>query len=447
MTKTKQTAHKPPLRWRVNFVTLGAGLGFGAVVGSSLVTLLPHVGSPGGVANAIGSMAAMTGTYLCLMLMVLISRVAWIEREAGHDRMVQWHRSIAPYSLVLIAAHVLFTTIGYAQSSGKAIFRQLWLLVTTYGWMLPAAVGFGLMIALGFASHRIARSRMKYETWWTAHLYFYIAIALSFGHQINTSLLFISHPLLKKFWIGLYILVALLIVVSRLLIPIVQSLRSDLRVEKVVRETENVVSVYVKGKGLERFNASGGQFFQWRFLTRHWWWQAHPYSLSMKPTGNRMRITVKHLGDQSSSLETVLKPGTRIIAEGPYGVFTAKQRYTDAVTAFAAGIGVTPIRAMMDDLPKSVNITFIYRVSDGDHAPLRSELDELAKRKGWEVIYLEGSREQHPMTVDYMSQYAPALLHSDIYVCGPNGFMDSVIKMVTTAGVPEKRIHHESFAF
>ena len=439
--------HKPPIKWRVNFVTLAAGLGFGAVVGSSLVTLLPGVSSPGGMANALGSTCAMTGTYLCLMLMVLISRVAWIEKEAGHDRMIQWHRSIAPYSLFLITGHVVFTTIGYAQSSDVGVLHQLWVLITTYGWMLPATVGFALMVILGLASHRIARRRMKYETWWTAHLYFYIAIALSFGHQITTSQLFLAHPLLKKFWIGLYVFIGLLILVSRIAVPLWLSLRGGLKVSKVVRETDNVVSIYVTGRNLKRFNASGGQFFQWRFITPHWWWQAHPYSLSMKPIDNKMRITVKHLGDQSSSLEELLKPGTRVIAEGPYGVFTAKQRYTNAVTAFAAGIGVTPIRAMMDDLPKSVNITFIYRVSDGEHAPLRQELDAFAERKGWEVVYLEGPREQHPMTVEYMSQYAPALLHSDIYICGPNGFMDGVIKMVTDAGVPEKRIHHESFAF
>jgi len=447
LTKSLTKQHKPPIKWRVNFVTLAAGLGFGAVVGTSLVTLLPGVSSSGGMANALGSTCAMTGTYLCLMLMVLISRVAWIEKEAGHDRMIQWHRSIAPYSLFLIVGHVVFTTIGYAQSSNVGVLHQLWLLITTYGWMLPATVGFALMVILGLASHQIARRRMKYETWWTAHLYFYIAIALSFGHQITTSQLFLAHPLLKKFWIGLYVFIGLLILVSRIAVPLWLSLRSGLKVSKVVRETDNVVSIYVTGRNLKRFNASGGQFFQWRFITPHWWWQAHPYSLSMKPIDNEMRITVKHLGDQSSSFQELLKPGTRLIAEGPYGVFTAKQRYTNAVTAFAAGIGVTPIRAMMDDLPKSVNITFIYRVSDGEHAPLRQELDAFAERKGWEVVYLEGPREQHPMTVEYMSQYAPALLHSDIYICGPNGFMDGVIKMVTDAGVPEKRIHHESFAF
>lgn len=102
---------------------------------------------------------------------------------------------------------------------------------------------------------------------------------------------------------------------------------------------------------------------------------------------------------------------------------------------------------MIEDLPHSVNTTFIYRVSELQNAPLKTELDVLAKQKGWNLVYLEGNREQHPMTVAYMSAFAPALLESDIYVCGPNGFMDSVIKMVVNAGVPEKRIHHESFAF
>ena len=439
--------HRPVLRWRVNFVTLVAGIGFGAVMGSSLITVLPNVGTPGGAANALGSMCAMVGTYLCLMLLVLISRVAWIEREAGHDQMVQWHRKLGPYSLFLIGFHVVFTTIGYAQAAHVKILHELWVLITTYAWMLPATVALILMITLGFASHRIARRRMKYETWWTAHLYFYIAVALAYGHQIKTSLLFISHPLLKQFWIGIYVAVLAVIVVSRIVTPLWRSLRSSLKVVEVVRETDNIVSIYMSGNHLDRFNAKGGQFFQWRFMTRHWWWQAHPYSLSASPTNNLMRITVKDLGDQSSRLEHDLKPGTRVIAEGPYGVFTAKQRYTNKIVAFAAGIGVTPIRAMMDDLPAGVNTTFIYRISDGQHAPLRNELENISKAKGWNFYYLEGHRDTHPMTETYMTQYAPELAHSDIYVCGPEGFMQGVIDMATNAGIPEKRIHHESFAF
>ena len=50
--------------------------------------------------------------------------------------------------------------------------------------MLPAATAFVLMMGLGVISYRGIRNRMKYETWWVAHLYFYIAVALSFGHQV-----------------------------------------------------------------------------------------------------------------------------------------------------------------------------------------------------------------------------------------------------------------------
>lgn len=438
---------QPIRRWRVNAFMLIAGIGLGAVIGSSLITVIPDVDTPGGVANAIGSTAAMVGTYLCLMLLILISRIAWIEREAGHDRMVFWHRKIAPYSLAFIAMHVLFTTIGYAQVSKIGIPNQLWKFVTTYAWMLPAAVAYVLMISLGFASHRIARRRMKYETWWTAHLYFYVAVALAYGHQIKTSKLFMFHPLLKTFWIGLYIAVLAIIVISRILVPLYLSLRSNLKVVRVVRETSDVVSVYISGKNLNRFNAQGGQFFQWRFLTRHWWWQAHPYSLSAKPTSGLMRITVKALGDQSASLEQDLVAGTRVIAEGPYGIFTTRQRRSNEIVAFAAGIGITPIRAMLDDMPSDVKTTLIYRISSNNEAPLRTELENIARERGYNFHYLVGHRDQHPMTVEYMSQFASNLSQSDIYVCGPTGFMNGVLTMAKQAGVPEKRIHHEAFAF
>ena len=49
---------------------------------------------------------------------------------------------------------------------------------------------------------------------------------------------------------------------------------------------------------------SGGQFFQWRFLTRGLWWHAHPYSLSALPRAPFMRVTVKGLGDQSRALKS-----------------------------------------------------------------------------------------------------------------------------------------------
>ncbi len=433
-------------RHRGDAAALVAGLGGGLAVGSTLVVLRPMWGTPGGPATVLGSLSAVAGTYLVLMLLMLISRIPWLEREAGHDRMVAWHRRLAPWSLLLIAAHAVLTSIGYARGLGVNVFAESWQLVSRSPWMMPATVAFITMMALGLISWRPIRKRMTYETWWVAHLYFYLAVALGFGHQISNGTLFTTHAGLRYAWVALYVAVGMTILVCRVALPVRRSLRHELRVSHVTRETPGVVSVYVTGRNLAALNAKGGQFFQWRFLTRQWWWQAHPYSLSAA-AGDVLRITVKDLGDQSSSLAWQLRPGTRVLAEGPYGTFTAQSRTGDRVAAFAAGVGITPIRAILDDLPATADVCLLYRVSSLDNAALRSELESIVASSGWTLLLLDGPTEDHPMTLNYLSRHVPDLAERDVYVCGPEAFSGSVIAAARAAGVPESRLHSESFAF
>jgi ferredoxin-NADP reductase len=78
----------------------------------------------------------------------------------------------------------------------------------------------------------------------------------------------------------------------------------------VIEEAPGVTSIEIGGRRLERLRARSGQFFTWRFLTRDRWWEAHPFSLSAAPDGKRLRITVKGVGEYTSSLRA-LRPGTR----------------------------------------------------------------------------------------------------------------------------------------
>jgi len=424
-----------------------AGLGGGLAVGSALVVMRPVWATPGGPATVLGTLAAVAGTYLCLLLLVLISRLPWLEREVGHDRMLAWHRRAAPWSLVLIGAHVLFTTVGYSGGLGWSTATELWTIVTEYPWMVPAALAFLTMVVLGVISWRPIRRRMSYETWWVAHLYFYLAVALAFGHQINTGLLFAPHPQLRAGWIALYVAVAAAVVTWRLVLPVHLSVRHQLRVSHVVHEAPGVVSIYVCGRQLGELGVAGGQFFQWRFLTREWWWQAHPYSLSAVPTEDLMRITVKQLGDQSERLARSLHPGTRVIAEGPYGTFTAAARTGNRVVAFAAGVGITPIRALLDDIPASADVTVVYRVASLAKIPLADELEALTSSCGWRLVYLDGPRAENPITLNFLTQHVPELSSSDVYVCGPRHFSDAVIAAARRARVPDERLHYESFQF
>ena len=421
-------------------------LGLAACLTLGLLSVLDGLDLPGGRLLALGTLAALAGAYLCLALLLLISRVPWLEREIGHDRMVALHRKVAPYSLVLILAHVLLTTVSYAQATENSFLGELWAIVTRSAWMVPAFTAFVLMMSIGMLSYRRIRVRMSYETWWVAHLYFYVAVALSFGHQVALGRMFVENPAQRWFWTALYLGVAVTILVTRVAMPLAVSRRHRLHVISVVPEGDGVVSVYLGGRDLDLLKARGGQFFQWRFLTRHWWWQAHPYSLSAAPNSSWLRITVKSLGDQSTMLRR-LTPGTRVWAEGPYGVFTAAARHGERVTAIAAGVGITPIRALLDDLPPSADVTVVYKVSVATTAPFRAELDAVATAHGWRVHYLEGPRTLHPITPALLFSVAPGIADSDVFVCGPDDFTTAVVAAAAKIGVPGRRIHHESFTF
>ena len=433
-------------RGRGDVAVTAAGVGLGISVGMAVYQVKDGLDLPGGKILALGTIAAMAGTYLCLVLILMVARIPWIEREVGQDRLIALHRKVAPYSLFLILAHMILTTVSYAQAEDHTVLGQFWDLVTKSAWMVPATTAFVLMMGLGVLSYRKIRQRMNYETWWVAHLYFYIAVALAFGHQIALGLMFQTHPFQKYFWTVLYAGVFVTILIARFIIPIAFSRKHQLKVAAVVPEADGVVSIYISGVDLDLLKARGGQFFQWRFVTRDWWWQAHPYSLSASPNPSWLRITVKSLGDQSQKLRRI-KVGTPVMAEGPYGIFTAAARHGDDIAAFAAGVGITPIRAVLDDLPAGTNVTLVYRVSERATAPLRDELEELVTSRGWRMHYLQGSREHHPLTAEYLARLVPGLSATDVYVCGPTAFTDGIVDAVRAAGVPERQIHHEEFAF
>ena len=216
-------------------------------------------------------------------MIVLIARLPWLERAVGQDRLLRWHRRLGPWVLWLITAHVVLITLGYAQLAKVGPLRQLWVFLSSYPDLLAAAVGFCLLVLAGITSIRIARRRLKYETWWVVHLYMYLALALAFAHQVVTGGSFVGHPLTRAVWIFVWVSTAGMVIVFRVFQPLGRSLRHQLRVASVHEEAPGVFSVVCSGRRLDRLAVSGGQFFHWRFLTKELWWHAHPYSLSALP--------------------------------------------------------------------------------------------------------------------------------------------------------------------
>jgi predicted ferric reductase len=291
-----------------------------------------------------------------------------------------------------------------------------------------------------------ARRRLRYETWYFVHLYAYLGIALAFSHQLATGTDFIAQPAARAYWYALYAVTLGALVVFRIGLPLVRSTALRLRVERVVEEAPGVVSVEIGGRRLERLRAEAGQFFTWRFLTRDRWWEAHPFSLSAAPDGRRLRITVKGLGDYTAALRAI-PPGTRVIAEGPFGTFTAAARRHARVALIAGGVGITPIRALLEEMPGGPeDITVVYRALTADDLILREELDELAGRRGVHVHYLVGGHDgDDPLSPEHLRRLVPDIAARDVYVCGPPAMVDATRASLGRTGV--RHIVTERFAY
>ena len=398
------------------------------------------------IITSLSRIAALTGAYLALVGLVLVSRIPYIERSVGHDRLVIWHRKLGPWSMYLVSFHVILVILGYAGNDQVKIGVEIWRMVKGYPWMLPALVGFIFFAAAGITSYKRVRKNMTYETWWTIHLYTYLAISLAYMHQVLTGPMFINHPLNKLFWELLYIYVALLLITWRFIIPNVKSLRHQLKVEQIVQEAPGIYSVIMRGRKLKKLGAKGGQFFGWRFIAKGHWFISHPYSLSAAPTDHYMRVTVKELGDSSSLIKDI-KPGTRVFFEGPYGTFTASRASRGHITLIGGGVGITPIRALLEEFDITKEIDVIFRASKAEDILFRRELDELARIRGARVHYLIGSRDKHPMNAQYIEKYIPAFKDSEVYVCGPTPLVEAVRKAAKSVGIPKNRFHDEAFEF
>lgn len=433
---------------RLDLAAILTGSGLGLTLSLLAATLTKEdVTGTFQIITTISRVAALAGTYLALLGLLLVARITWIERAVGHDRLVSWHRKSAPYSLFLILIHVLLVAVGYAANDKVRVGVEIWRLVTTYPWMLPAFVGFLAFMAAGISSYKRVRAKIKYETWWTIHLYTYIAIAFSFMHQVLTGVMFIGHPLNRAYWTGLYIFVAATIITWRVLIPLYKSLRFRLRVAQVDIEAPGIISIYVRGKNLQKLNAEGGQFFNWRFLDRQRWYESHPFSLSAAPTNEMMRFTVKDLGDHSRSLIS-LQPGTRVMIEGPFGTFTKHQaNKSRPILLIGGGVGITPIRALLEELPKNSDISLIYRTSNDEGLIFLDEINELAREKEVRLHALPGSRNLYPLDSKNLLQLIPNVRECEIYICGPTSLTNVIRESARELEIPKSRVHSEIFEY
>jgi predicted ferric reductase len=406
-------------------------------------------GATGDVLTSIGRITGLLSAYLALLQVLLLARLPVVERAVGFDRLTVWHRWNGHVCIDLVVAHVVFTVWGYALLDRIPVTKEVSTMLGggIYPGMITATVGTFMLLGVVATSLVIVRRRLSYEWWYAVHLLAYAGIALSWFHEIPTGNELVLHDVADDYWRALFAATLALLVGFRIVVPLAQLARHRLRVAEVVDEGAGVVSLRIVGRRLDALRAEPGQFFLWRFLDRRRIWSAHPFSLSTAPDGRSLRITVKALGDHTARLRDV-RPGTRVLAEGPFGIFTEAARRTgDKVLLVAGGIGVTPVRALLERMRGDVVV--LYRVVSEADLILAGELDALAARSGAVVHRVIGDHRgagARLLSPEHLVELVPDAAERDVFVCGPTAMTDALRRSLRDAGVPRRRVHLERFA-
>jgi predicted ferric reductase len=408
--------------------------------------------------TSVGRLSGLVASDLLLIQVLLMARIPLVEQSYGQDELARRHRLVGFTSFNLMVVHIVTITAGYAAASPKGLWGTIVAFALDYPGMLLAIAGTLALVMVPLTSMKAARARLRYESWHLLHLYAYLGVGLALPHQLWTGKDFLTSPVATAFWWSLWAGAAGAVLVFRVGQPLWRSLRHQLVVQQVVAESDTVTTVVMSGRRLDRLPARAGQFLQWRFLDGPGFTRAHPYSLSAAPDGRTLRITAAHLGDGSSSLAG-LRPGTKVAFEGPYGRLHEGVRTRRKVLLMASGIGITPMRALLEELDQRPgDVTLVYRTrSEQDHI-LVDELSALANSRGARFFVVTGPRAKgrdswlpqhaaHLGDVQALRQLVPNLAAHDVFICGSPGWMDAAEAAVTGAGVPSENVHIERFTY
>lgn len=441
---TVQSPPAPPTAIKRPRVVARTGLY--AVLAANAAVVAYFFAQAGFASNAlivIGRLFGLYGALIMAFQLVLVARLPWLDRRIGMDRLTSWHRWTGFGLLWTLLGHGVFIAFGYADGSDVGPIGAVVDLAETTEGILRAIVAFGIILVVGAVSARYARRRLAYETWHFIHLYTYVAVVLAFTHQVAVGTTFASSSVATAYWYAVWGVALGSVVLGRAVLPLWRNWRHQFRVTAVVPENDNVVSIYISGKDLDKLPARAGQFFLWRFLTRDRWWQANPFSLSAAPDGRTLRLTAKVAGDGTAALRH-LKVGTRVFAEGPYGAFTALHRTRSEAVLIAGGVGVTPIRALLEEIQGHAVV--IYRVASDRDAVLYDELRELAHAKGAELHLVTGPPVPDKLAAGELARLVPDIANRDVFLCGPPPMMNAVLGSLRELNVPKAQTHFERFS-
>ncbi|WP_166418774.1 NO-inducible flavohemoprotein [Cochlodiniinecator piscidefendens] len=226
-------------------------------------------------------------------------------------------------------------------------------------------------------------------------------------------------------------------------------------ISEIITESELIKSFILRPvDGLTVMKHRPGQYLSFDFDIPNSGKLRRNYSISCAPNGEYYRISVKKEpgGIASGWLHNTAKVGTNLQVAAPAGDFFLKESTTSEVVLLSAGVGLTPMVAMLETLAANgQKSTYLHATQNGMTHCMGDVSKSLATRS---VTFFENpsAEDQKIARFDIEGRITPGWLTantntntSDYYICGPKAFMAMAVRGLLDAGVSSERINYEFF--
>ena len=238
-----------------------------------------------------------------------------------------------------------------------------------------------------------------------------------------------------------------------------------LKVDKVVKETDEAVSLYFKNNSIfKKIKYKSGQFLTISLKVNNQL-EKRAYSFSSSPyVDDDLRITIKKVtkGVVSNYVYDNVKAGDKIKVDPPAGSFyhDPKQKTKDNIVLFGAGSGVTPVlsiaKTVISQEPEK-KVYFFYANKDFNSIIFKKEIKNLENEYSdrFKMIHILENDSfgdsfsgflQREIVEEVFNRFQLNFKECNYYMCGPQGFMDKAKEILYSFDVERKMIKMEAFS-
>ncbi len=226
-------------------------------------------------------------------------------------------------------------------------------------------------------------------------------------------------------------------------------------------ESEDVLSIYMDKPRDENFaNWKPGQYAVVRMKQQEGQLsQPRPFTLSCAPEEGHLRLTVKRIGDFTSTLHSV-QSGDELVVDGPFGSFCSDVHNQQRLLFISGGVGITPFLSVLRHFQETgvrKQIVLICAFRTRADIVAWAELQELVNALDMHLVIVLSREKELPaadknfihwesghISLELLQRHAD-LQQSAIYVCGPGAMQEKVLQELEQAGIDKDLVRTEKF--